>query len=153
MRHWIGLVVHALIHGLVTALLIVDPLAHWLPLTALALLHLATDWLKPQLRFGRRWLAFLVDQLIHLMILLDIALLSPGLSSALQPTPLYLALAGALIPALSTLTAILLTDMDETASPLRAPCQRISTSMAWAARHAGWLLTSFLLLARVLDPL
>ena len=45
-RHWAGILLHSVIHSVLTAILIEAPLTHWPMLVSLGLIHFAIDWLK-----------------------------------------------------------------------------------------------------------
>lgn len=68
-RSWLGIVLHAIVHVVVTALLIREPLTVWPMLLWLGLLHFLIDLTKLRLPIRRQWLGFLLDQAAHLITL------------------------------------------------------------------------------------
>ncbi|MCE7979923.1 MAG: DUF3307 domain-containing protein [Caldilinea sp. CFX5] len=68
-RSWLGIVLHAIVHVVVTALLIQQPLSVWPMLLCLGLLHFLVDLTKLRLPIRRQWLGFLIDQAAHLITL------------------------------------------------------------------------------------
>ena len=72
-KSWEGVMLHAFIHVVVTALLIY-PIQYALPLlAALGILHFITDYLKVNLPATRQWPGFLIDQGVHLAVLFTLA--------------------------------------------------------------------------------
>lgn len=68
-KSWLGIVLHAIVHVVVTALLLQQPLSVWPMLLWLGLLHFLVDLTKLRLPIKRQWLGFLLDQAAHLIIL------------------------------------------------------------------------------------
>ena len=58
-RHWAGVLLHAAIHCLITAILIKDPFTHWSALVVLFSLHVVIDWVKLRVDFEFFSLGFL----------------------------------------------------------------------------------------------
>lgn len=93
-----GLALHAAIHVMVTALILKDVLGYWPILVLVGLLHFAVDWLKPYWR-GSALARFLLDQAIHIIALIGIAMIFP-IQSALPAGLLYPVLVYATLPAI-----------------------------------------------------
>ncbi len=73
LKSWKGVIIHAFIHVLITALLI-DPTVTALPLLlTLGLLHFVVDYLKVRVTVSRQWSSFVIDQITHLLILFLLA--------------------------------------------------------------------------------
>jgi len=115
-RHWAGVLLHAAIHYLITALLIKNPLTHWHALIPLFVLHVIIDWVKLQVDFKFQSLGFLLDQMIHLLALVLLAAWLSKISGILSPMILYPALAYALIPGLLMFLSVLTIDLERFSS-------------------------------------
>jgi hypothetical protein len=115
-RHWAGVLLHSGIHGLVAALLLQNPLAHWPPLVTLCVTHFAIDWLKLQISFKVQSLGFALDQTAHLLTLILLATWPSEVNSILAPSFLYPALAYALVPTLLMFFSVLAIDLKDTTS-------------------------------------
>lgn len=68
-RSWLGILLHAVVHVVVTALLIRQPLSVWPLLVWLGVLHFLVDLIKLRAPVKRQWLGFLLDQAAHLITL------------------------------------------------------------------------------------
>jgi len=68
-KSWLGIVLHAIVHVVVTSLLLKQPLSVWPLLLWLGLLHFLVDLTKLRLPIKRQWLGFLLDQAAHLLTL------------------------------------------------------------------------------------
>lgn len=68
-KSWLGIVLHTVVHVLVTALLIRQPLTVWPLLLWLGILHFLIDLTKLRLPIKQQWLGFLLDQVAHLITL------------------------------------------------------------------------------------
>jgi hypothetical protein len=66
---WLGIVLHAVVHVVVMALLLRQPLAVWPMLLWLGVLHFLVDLAKLRLPIRCQWLGFLLDQAAHLITL------------------------------------------------------------------------------------
>lgn len=68
-KSWLGIVLHAVVHVVVTAMLIRQPLSVWSMLLWLGILHFLIDLTKLRLPIKQQWLGFLLDQAAHLITL------------------------------------------------------------------------------------
>ncbi|MFZ4657785.1 MAG: DUF3307 domain-containing protein [Caldilineaceae bacterium] len=68
-KSWLGIVLHAVVHVVITALLICQPLSVWPLFVYLGVLHFLIDLLKLRLPIKQQWLGFLLDQVAHLLTL------------------------------------------------------------------------------------
>lgn len=116
-RHWRGILFHALIHGLLTALLLVSPSRAWPLLLLLVALHFAIDWIKLNLPTVSETRGFLLDQLAHVLVLWLCSLAWPALRSHLSPPLLLGGILLALVPALMIFLAVRSIDQREASSP------------------------------------
>ncbi len=89
---WLGVVLHATIHVLVTALLIRPVYATAPLLILLGILHFITDYTKLHVPAKRQSPGFLIDQFVHLLILLLLAELWQSTLYAVLPAALLLPL-------------------------------------------------------------
>jgi hypothetical protein len=131
-RHWTGVLLHAAIHCVVTALLLPDSLVHWPMLIGLGLAHFATDWLKLRMKFRFRSVGFVLDQIVHVVVLVALGIwpCSPEITCTVAPVLLYPAVGYALLPALLMFSSVLADDLGQVASD----------SPSWLARNASKLL-------------
>ncbi len=144
-----GLALHAAIHVLVTALLIQNFWQVWPALLMLGSLHYLTDWAKlryandPPLTPG-----FILDQVIHLITLLVIAVLTPRIMPLFPLEFLLPAIVLAVIPALLTFAYVWATDQcrANVSSPLLP-----NTTIQWACKQllpisqtTGWVVMGML---------
>lgn len=84
-KSWNGVLVHALIHVMVTALL-VQPFSAAVPLLLmLGILHFFTDYFKVHFPTDRQWPGFLIDQGIHLTVLMVLAYQWQGVIVSVLP--------------------------------------------------------------------
>jgi len=93
-----GLVLHALVHLVVTGFVIRNPMENWLTLVLIGLVHFSLDGLKVRWK-GPVLDGFLIDQALHLASLMLIATLFP-VQPAILSDWLYPTLAYATLPAL-----------------------------------------------------
>ena len=117
-RHWVGVLLHAAIHVMVTGLLLQNPLGHWPMLVSLGGIHFITDWLKLRMKFKRRSLGFVLDQAAHGLALYLLATWPVETTGILPAVYLHPAVAYALIPALLMFASILTEDLRESATRL-----------------------------------
>jgi hypothetical protein len=131
-RHWTGVLLHAAIHCVVTALLLPDLLAHWPMLIVLGLAHFTTDWLKLRATFRFQSVGFVLDQIAHVVVLAVLGTwpCSPEITCTVAPALLYPAVGYALVPAVLMFSAVLADDLGQAASD----------SSTWLARNASKLL-------------
>jgi hypothetical protein len=93
-----GIAIHVLIHVAVTALLIREPVIHWRLFIILAITHFLIDWLKLRYPTQRQVPGFLLDQILHLIVLGFLAAVSPTIRPALSGWLLTFAIIYAFIP-------------------------------------------------------
>ena len=110
-RHWYGILLHAGIHAIVTAALIINPLEQWSMLLLLWLIHFAIDWLKLRIKFKIQSIGFVLDQIAHILSLIFIAYWATDIQGALPTTFLFIALLYAQIPAALVFLAIISVDL------------------------------------------
>ncbi len=116
-RCTLGVAFHAGIHVVVTALLIRSPLQHWPELLVLGLAHMGADWIK--LRFSTTIQSpyFMMDQAIHIGILIAAAKWAGGIEGVLPPGFLYPACLYAAIPAVLMFLSVLANDLNRRKYP------------------------------------
>lgn len=68
-KSWLGIVLHAVVHVVVTVMLIRQPFSVWPLLLWLGILHFLIDLTKLRLPIKQQWLGFLLDQAAHLITL------------------------------------------------------------------------------------
>jgi hypothetical protein len=93
-----GITLHVLIHLIVTALLIKAPLTHLPLFIILGITHFLIDWLK--LRYPTNHLAagFVLDQILHLTVLIFLAAISTNVQLILPDWLLVIAMIYAFVP-------------------------------------------------------
>ena len=123
-----GIALHVLIHLLVTALLIKDPLSHMPLFIILAVTHFSIDWLKLRFPTQRQVPGFLIDQVAHLTVLLFLAGTMPHLQSVLPAWLLIIAMIYAFVPPVIMLLWLLAIDQ----GVVRTQTDRC---IRWAQRH------------------
>lgn len=148
-----GILLHVLIHLVVTALLMRQPWQHWLLLGMLGVAHFATDWLKLRLQDpkGPQLVGFVFDQLAHVAVLGLLAAWRPE-ATAVLPTYLLLpAIYLAAIPAVMTMLWVWASDV------CRIRGQFTCNSVTWACRRLlglsqqmGWAVTLLVAAAGVM---
>jgi hypothetical protein len=94
----LGIALHVLIHMLVTALLIREPLSYLPLLVILGVSHFLFDWLKQRYPTNRQVPGFLIDQAFHIATLAVLAIVFADVQTDLSGGWLYLALFYAFIP-------------------------------------------------------
>ena len=95
-----GIILHAAIHALVAFLLTGLRWDLWYVWLFLLGTHAIIDWAKLRYKSPKQWTGFLLDQLLHLLIMSIIVLWQPSLSSILPGWILYPAFVLAWIPAI-----------------------------------------------------
>jgi hypothetical protein len=93
-----GILLHSGIHALTAFLLTGLRWELWYVWLFLWGTHAITDWAKLRYKSPKQWSGFLVDQLIHILVLVVIALWQPGLSSPLPDWLVFSAFVFAWIP-------------------------------------------------------
>jgi hypothetical protein len=139
-----GLALHSAIHVLVTALLIADFWHYWYALLLLGSLHYLTDWAK--LRFSGKRLTpgFVVDQLVHLLTLILIIRIAPGMTAVLPLSFLIPALILALIPAFLTFAYVWASDQCQSKTPKSERLQWACTQLLPLSQKTGWVIVAML---------
>jgi len=138
-----GTLLHAGIHAMMTALLIVHPWRWWPLVLAVGLSHFVVDSLKNRLRLRHQSLAFLSDQAAHLLILAALSVLTPSVPFRLPPHVLTLAAGYALIPLMLMLMALVWEDVFSPNTMRPSPVAR--RLMRWS-HITGWPLVAVVLL-------
>lgn len=123
-----GVGVHVAIHLFVTAVLLQHPLRYWPVLLFLGIAHFATDWVKLRLPARTQTPGFILDQVVHWLTLLLIAIVMPNMPVLLPTRLLYPILALTLIPAFLTCLWILANDLRNQPTPTWPPVE-------WASQH------------------
>ncbi len=147
-RHWTGVLLHAAIHGLVTAILLQNPLIHWPMLVTLWVIHFTIDWLKLQVDFKLQTPGFILDQIVHALVLLLLARWPSEITGTLRPTLLYPAVAYALIPALLTFLATLSIDLENSATNPTGWSKNKAPQLILLAQLVGYPLVIGILIVR-----
>lgn len=138
-----GLAVHVLIHVVVTAVLIERPFSALLLLLILGGSHFLVDWSKIHLQKTSccETPGFIVDQLLHIGVIILLSNLFPDVASRLHPALLATAVIVATIPAFLTLGWVWANDRLKQDRAIDSP------SILWASRclldmsHGlGWLI-------------
>ena len=142
-----GLILHVIIHLVMTALLLAQPEHHLDLLFILGIAHFITDWVKVRFPGEPQWPGFLLDQLAHLVVLFVLSVWRPGLTAVL-PAWLILPLTlFVVIPAGLTLFWVWANDMQQQA---RFTHSRVvpwaSSRLLVISQRAGWIAV-FLVLA------
>jgi hypothetical protein len=150
LRHNWGVLLHALLHGLVTALLIESPRTHVALLLILVVVHFTVDWTK--LRFPTRSATggFLADQIAHAGFLALLAGMRPFLQSRLDSSLLYSALLFALLPALLVFISVRSRDTSEVSSVWSYLRQR-QGKIIYLSQALGGLLIVWLIMITYLN--
>ncbi len=84
-----GIILHSSIHALTAFLLTGLRWDLWYVWLFLLVTHAITDWAKLSYKSPKQWSGFLVDQFIHLLFLVLIAIWQPGLTSPLPDWLIY----------------------------------------------------------------
>lgn len=105
-----GLMLHAVIHVCVTALMIRQFWQFWPTLLLLGFLHYLTDWAKLRYSGAQQTPGFVVDQGAHIVTLLFIVTLAPQMTAVFPLWFLAPAVALALVPASLTFAYVYATD-------------------------------------------
>lgn len=95
-----GIALHSLIHVLAAIVLARDTVDFWWYWLFLFVTHFITDWVKLRVKTDQQWIGFLVDQFVHLSVVIIMALMKPNLSSVLPPPALYSLLILGFVPAI-----------------------------------------------------
>lgn len=95
-----GLWLHSSLHAVTAFLLTGLRWDLWYVWLFLLVSHALTDWAKLNSKIKKQWVGFLVDQAVHILVMVVITLWQPTLTSLLPPLLLYLAFLLAWIPAI-----------------------------------------------------
>ena len=107
----VGLVIHVLIHLIITSLLIREPLTHWPLLAIIGTLHFLFDWLKLRYPTQKQVPGFLTDQALHLSALLFGSVIFTNVQTVLSGWWLYVALLFAFVPPIIMIIWLLAIDV------------------------------------------
>lgn len=107
-RSWYGVLLHVLVHIIVTALLIHDSLYYWPLLLGIGFVHFVIDGFKLLWSAKKGVVYFLIDQILHVITLVIAAYLvqqewTTTPVSILSPEWLFPILSGAFVPAVMVL--------------------------------------------------
>jgi hypothetical protein len=94
-----GVLIHSAVHPLVALLITGFRLDLWYVWLFLLVSHAITDWTKLKYPSGRQWVSFLIDQAVHLFVMVLIAIWQPALTTPLPSWLLYLSFCLAWMPA------------------------------------------------------
>ena len=100
-NHWFGVLLHAMIHVTVTGALLRDRIAAWPYLVILGGLHFACDWTKVRYFGQSSRCVFLIDQAIHVIILIGLTSIMSTMPRLLPDWALYPTLIFAFVPAIN----------------------------------------------------
>ncbi len=134
----LGILLHVVIHLLVTALLLQEPEQFWLLLVWLGVIHFGIDWLKLRIPVRHQAPGFVIDQMAHLISLLGLAMAFPEARSHLPLWFIYSALVYSLIPVTIMLIWVIMGDMART-QPDFAYSDLQPAVLRWSQR-TGWVL-------------
>ncbi|MFN2196937.1 MAG: DUF3307 domain-containing protein [Anaerolineales bacterium] len=95
-----GLWLHSGMHAVTAFLLTGLRWDLWYVWLFLLVSHALTDWVKLNSKIKKQWVSFLVDQTVHILVMVLIARWQPTLTSALPRGILYPAFALAWLPAI-----------------------------------------------------
>jgi hypothetical protein len=123
-----GIALHVLIHLIVTAFLIRDPFSHLPMLAILGVSHFSFDWLKLRYPTQKQVPGFLVDQSLHLITLVFLAIFFADVKTVLSGTWLHVALFYAFIPPVIMAGWLLAIDMGRV-------MKESDRCVAWAQRR------------------
>jgi hypothetical protein len=136
-RHWLGVALHAVVHVLVTALLLRETATLWLLLAALGILHFLCDWAKLRCPSNSQASMFLIDQAVHVLVLALLAWWFASIPTVLPPGALYLFLGWALIPAIATFQWVVQREMSAQGMSRAAYVQWMRHRGEWGAHWIG----------------
>jgi hypothetical protein len=108
-----GIALHVSIHLLVTALLIKASFAHLLLFIILGITHFLIDWLKLRYPTNRQAAGFLLDQVLHLIVLVFLAVISINVQPVLPDWFLIGAMIYAFVPPIIMFLWLLAIDLGQ----------------------------------------
>ena len=135
-----GLVLHVLIHLLMTALLVGRPLHHLDLLGVLGVMHFVVDWTKLRFPGERQWPGFLLDQLAHLISLGLLALWQPEVTAVLSLWVMFPLILLVSLPALLMLLWVWANDVQQDARYQASPAVHWASHRLLAlSQQTGWV--------------
>lgn len=137
LEHRWGVLLHASIHGVVTAFLLQSWLRALPLLATLVLVHFAIDWLKLHIPTRTATRGFLLDQLAHLLVILLLSIIWPSLQSHLASPLLSLGIILGMVPATLIFLAVRSTDKLDHPSPLWQHVTRERARLILSAQIVG----------------
>lgn len=151
-RHWAGLLLHAAIHAMTTAVLLRNPFVHWPIPTTVCVVHFAFDWLKIRIDFKPLSIAFILDQMAHWLVLILLATRVSSATGALSPEHLYPALAYAALPALLMFLSVLSKDLQQSVSNMAGWSSKRTAQLVRVSHLLGYPLVIAVLIIRFAGP-
>lgn len=150
-RHIAGVALHAVIHVGATAMLIQHPLHNWPILASLGLAHFVTDWLKLRFAGGPQAPGYVIDQGVHLGVILLVARWAPQTVGLLPAWILYPTLLIATAPLIMMFVLVRASDLSQGKANASEQVQRarrrvwpsyqLSGLVAVMVVTVGWLMT------------
>lgn len=147
----LGLFLHAGVHALTAFLLTGLRWDLWYIWLFLLFSHALTDWAKLRYKAPQQWLGFLLDQLIHLTIMVIIALWQPNLVTPLPAWLLLLAFILAWIPAILMFVWVLSADVLRERMPPPRWAVWAQDNLLPISRYSGYPALILILLGLVLN--
>jgi hypothetical protein len=108
-----GIALHVFIHLIVTGFLIKEPFTHLPLFIILGVTHFLVDWLKLRFPTNRQAAGFLLDQVLHLIVLVFLSAISTTVQSALPDGLLFGALIYAFFPPIIMFLWLLAIDLGQ----------------------------------------
>lgn len=124
----VGIALHSLIHVLAAVVLARDTFHFWWYWLFLFVTHFITDWVKLRVKTAKQWIGFLVDQLVHLSVVIIMVWMKPDLTSVLPLTVLYPLLILGFVPAIFMFYWIWALDQGKEKA-------KTSPRLAWMQQH------------------
>jgi len=137
-----GLVLHVAIHLFVAIIIIPTFWQFWLLLVLLGLTHFLTDWLKLRLQGPDKpqLFGFVIDQIVHISVIIVLSLWQPALPSIFSDALLVPAIVVAMIPAVMMLVWVWANDLCQLNKRIDSKsviwaCSRLLPMSQWV----GWV--------------